>query len=455
MRKATCTLVHESVAYALRLLSAVMGYALLAGACVFPKLRPSVAQRSSLAHQIRTFRQHHPGPFIWCHAASAGEIEELIPLLDALREKNKDLVIMITAFSQSGLAALAREETRRRKMAKPLPWHFAALSPLDTPGHTRRAVEVASPALVLVVHRELWPNLWYAWTKHLVPICLMGCDWSRASFSYLWLSSWFLAKVSAVATVDEASTAQIAPWVSPGTLVKTCGSLRAERIRLRLQWERVLCTPTGTRREHSRELFVLASLHEADFEHLKPWLLSWHPTSPKVTFVFCPHNPNEKWVSRLDFWLKAQRWNVAEFPKNLSLLLSPSSPQEDAPQYQVVREVGHLISLYAVATTVYVGGSVKGKIHSVLEPALAECILFCGPQYQASVHARELVAWGAMRVIPSYSRSASCPRKAHTDGKRKVQAYSQQLLQKKPLDCIEKLLEPILKKRCWPHLPVG
>ena len=86
-----------------------------------------------------------PGRRIWMHCASLGEFEQGRPVLEALRERFPDAVIIVTFFSSSGY-----EVRKNYKGAD----HVFYL-PTDSAAHASRFVDLIQPSLVLWVKSYL------------------------------------------------------------------------------------------------------------------------------------------------------------------------------------------------------------------------------------------------------------------------------------------------------------
>ncbi len=89
-----------------------------------------------------------PGPLIWAHGASVGEMLAVVPLVEGLRARNFNVLVT------SGTVTSARLAERRLP-----PGAIHQFIPLDAPRYTARFLEHWQPNLALLAESDLWPNL--------------------------------------------------------------------------------------------------------------------------------------------------------------------------------------------------------------------------------------------------------------------------------------------------------
>jgi 3-deoxy-D-manno-octulosonic-acid transferase len=113
-----------------------------------------------------------PGPLIWLHAASVGEMLAVIPLIERLRAK--DFAVLVTSGTVTS-AALAQQRLPAGVLHQ--------FVPLDAPRFVDRFLNHWRPSLALFVESDFWPNLILACADRGVPIILVNGRVSERSFS--------------------------------------------------------------------------------------------------------------------------------------------------------------------------------------------------------------------------------------------------------------------------------
>jgi 3-deoxy-D-manno-octulosonic-acid transferase len=113
-----------------------------------------------------------PGPLIWAHGASVGEMLAVIPLVEGMRARNFNVLVT------SGTVTSARLADRRLPEGA-----IHQFVPLDTPRYAARFFEHWRPNLALLAESDLWPNLILACTERDIPLILVNGRLSERSFT--------------------------------------------------------------------------------------------------------------------------------------------------------------------------------------------------------------------------------------------------------------------------------
>jgi 3-deoxy-D-manno-octulosonic-acid transferase len=113
-----------------------------------------------------------PGPLVWAHGASVGEMLAVIPLVESLRARNFNVLVT------SGTVTSARLAERRLPQGA-----IHQFIPLDAPRYTARFLEHWQPNLALLAESDLWPNLIIACAERKVPLILVNGRLSERSFT--------------------------------------------------------------------------------------------------------------------------------------------------------------------------------------------------------------------------------------------------------------------------------
>jgi len=112
---------------------------------------------------------------IWVHTVSVGEVRAAKPLIQALALKGQPIIL--THFTPTGRAEgqrLLAEEIRRGQV-------WQQWVPYDLPGAMRRFWRQYKPSLVILIEREVWPNLVHVAREHSIPVVLASARLSEKS----------------------------------------------------------------------------------------------------------------------------------------------------------------------------------------------------------------------------------------------------------------------------------
>lgn len=120
-------------------------------------------------------RPRPDGALIWLHAASVGEAQSLLRLVDILLKSDPDLKVLMT----TGTVTSARILEHRLDPARAVHQYI----PLDHPDWTRRFLDHWKPQLVLWAESELWPNMLSGLAKRDIPAALVNARLSPKSYA--------------------------------------------------------------------------------------------------------------------------------------------------------------------------------------------------------------------------------------------------------------------------------
>ena len=140
-----------------------------------------------------------------------------------------------------------------------------------------------------------------------------------------------------------------------------------------------------------QEVLIFASLWPKDFEAVKGALTALLASPTPYRIVLVPHEPKGPFVGKLLQWFEDKNVAAKAWSKWL--------PCPDETSHLVVDGVGFLAELYRVASAVFVGGSFKGRVHNVIEPAGYGKPVFTGPFIQNSGEAQEMRRDGILTQV--------------------------------------------------------
>ena len=103
------------------------------------KAKEFVRGRQKIWPQLEHFKAEHQGPVIWFHAASLGEFEQGLPVMQSVRQQFPNHQLVVSFFSPSGFL--------HRKNHPVASW--VCYLPLDTPKNARRFVETLKPEMIM------------------------------------------------------------------------------------------------------------------------------------------------------------------------------------------------------------------------------------------------------------------------------------------------------------------
>ncbi|MEK7232970.1 MAG: glycosyltransferase N-terminal domain-containing protein [Elusimicrobiota bacterium] len=320
-----------------------------------------------------TLDRLHGREIWWFHAASAGEVAGLAPILEAISKKNA-AALVLTTTTRSG-----RDAARALTCVS-----WAQLAPLDAWPFVARFLKALCARRLILAETELWPTTLILARRAGLSPALVNARLTQKSLSRYLPVSAFLAPaldaLSLVAAQSEDDAARFAALGVPRERVTVTGNAKYDRevVPSASVCARAKVAALGWERD---PLFVAGSTHPYEEEMVIAAYLAARRASPRLRLVIAPRHL-ERAADAADLLSHAgltfSRWSGAPVPDCSALLLD---------------EMGVLPSFYALARAAFVGGTlVKVGGHNLLEPALAGVPVLFGPHTDHIERPAEMLA---------------------------------------------------------------
>lgn len=312
-----------------------------------------VLKRDWQALQQRLARSPaEPGPHLWLHAASNGELASIRPVIDALRADRPDLPLLVTCNSTTGVALAER-------------WGLPArLAPLDLWWVARRMHRDWDVRAHLTMESELWPHRTLACPG---PVFIMGGRLSEAT-ARGWrmlggLHRRLLQRIAFVSAQDTGSAKRYReaglPEAAAGPVVDL-KALYAADPRHDVALEAVF--------DRART-WLAASTHKGEEEQVLAAHKLAREAEPGLRLILAPRHPrrgDEVEALIRDSGLDCARRSRDEPPGGADIYLADT--------------MGEMPLFYGLAGRVFIGGTLTDRGgHTPYEPAAYGAALLRGP----------------------------------------------------------------------------
>lgn len=331
------------------------------------RLATSRRYRTGLRQRFgRVPRRTSERPCLWIHGVSVGEIKAASPLVRAVRDSHPEVEIVLSATTPTGYALA------RRLYADHLVFYY----PLDFSWVVSRTFRRIRPTWVVLVELEIWPNLLRCANRRHVPVAVVnGRISSRSYRGYLRLRS-FLPQFSRIALYCVQSEVYCERFrdlgVDPRRL-RVTGNVKFDSFgdKLDVRVDDSLRSTFGLDR---RDLVVVGgSTHDTEEVQLFETVQALAARGLRLRLILAPRHPER--TGDVAQQLKERGAIVRRLTE-----LRRSHEHAQPGELVLVDTIGELERVYALATVVFVGGSlVPTGGHNMLEPAaLGKAVLF-GP----------------------------------------------------------------------------
>ncbi len=322
-------------------------------------------------------------PGIWFHAVSVGEVMASLYLVQALASSCKTRGVWLSTVTSTG-QAVAKAKAQGIQETFYLPY--------DLPWSVRRAIHRLRPGLFVTVETELWPNLLMDMRAHNIPSALVNGRISDRSFPrYRKFKALFRPVLECFDLFcmqsQESAERLVAMGANPAK-VHVVGNLKFDLSIPQVQethWRALLGIP------QEALVWVAGSTHPGEEEVLLKAFLSASRSFPGLYLILAPRAPErfqevETLVACLGVKIRRR-----------------SRPGGKEARVILLDSMGELAQLYALATVVFIGGSLTNKGgHNPLEAAVHGKPIVFGPHMENFREiASLLLQAGASRSISS------------------------------------------------------
>ena len=312
---------------------------------------------------------------LWMHAASLGEFEQGLPVLEKIEIAYSDYKILITFFSPSGYEI--KKDTPVADLVTYLP--------LDTKKNAQEFIRLAKPKLAIFVKYEIWPNYLHALQHQHIPVLLISARFKKNQIyfkSYGFLMRKALKHITHFFVQDDNSKVLLESIGLKNSTVS--GDTRFDRVSEILKRDNSLLFMDRFKQNYM--CFVAGSTWPEDEEILINYI---NASSQHLKYVIAPHN------------IKLEHINKLKSSITKKTLLYSEIEDKELHDFEVliIDIIGLLTKIYSYADIAYVGGGFATGLHNTLEPAVFGIPVLIGPNYSGFKEAEELVEKKGILVI--------------------------------------------------------
>lgn len=310
---------------------------------------------------------------IWIHAASLGEYEQAVPIIEEIKKVSPQKKILVTFFSPSGY-----EVKKGSSLAD-----ITTYLPLDTPANAKKFLDLVNPEWALFIKYEFWPNYLAELKKREIKTLLVSGAFRRDQLFFKPYGKWMRPYLETFEYffVQNESSRELLHQIGFKN-VTISGDTRFDRVSRQLEQDNniefisrfkddKLCVVCGSTWPEDEELLV-------DFINKSP---------REVKFIIAPHALKPAKIKELSNQLEVSTVTYSDMEgKNL----------QDYKVF-IIDTIGLLTRMYSYAEIAYVGGAAgKTGLHNILEPATFGIPIIIGKNFSRFPEAIDLQKLGGL-----------------------------------------------------------
>lgn len=304
----------------------------------------------------------------WVHAVSVGEVQLALRLIHTWRPLFKGAGYLLTTTTVAGYEVASKSIH---------PDDALSFFPMDFAWTVRSFIRAASPAKVVMVETEIWPNLICELSNQGIPTYIMNGRISDRAISKYRLVRFFLrgilSQLSGIGVQDELMRDRFVELGAPKEIVKITGNIKYD-------WQPPDREPAeieevkNSLRAVSTQWFLAASTHEGEEAAVFDMAEAIWQKHPKAGILIAPRHIHR--VSAIEEL--ARQKGVA-----LKKVFDEGKNDYDVKESKrvwLLDRMGWLAFLYEAMDIVFVGGSLAPiGGHNIVEPAFFAKPVLVGP----------------------------------------------------------------------------
>jgi 3-deoxy-D-manno-octulosonic-acid transferase len=316
---------------------------------------------------------------IWFHAASLGEYEQGLPVIEKIKEKYTTHKIVVTFFSPSGY------EVRKNNAVADVTVYL----PLDTKKNAKQFLELVHPELVFFIKYEYWPNYLNELRKLKTPTYLISGIFRENQLFFNWYGGFYRKALETFTYffVQNESSKKLLLQLGK-TNVAVSGDTRFDRVATILEKDNTLDFIEAFKNDTLT--IVVGSSWPKDESLLVDFI---NQTNEKVKFIIAPHNIKSEQIQELKNSISKKVVLFSDVGTGHDLSL------QDFDVF-IIDTIGILTKIYSYADIAYVGGGFGNPgVHNILEPATFGVPIVIGSNFSHFAEATALVNMGGCSSI--------------------------------------------------------
>ena len=305
---------------------------------------------------------------IWFHAASLGEYEQGLPVIEAIKQQFPTHKIVVTFFSPSGY------EVRKNNTVADVTVYL----PLDTISNAKQFIKLVHPEMVFFIKYEYWPNYLNELKKQQIKTYLISGILRENQAFFKWYGGFYrnALKTFDYFFVQNESSKTLLQSIGFNN-VKVSGDTRFDRVVSILERDNSL--DFIEQFKDNKTTIVIGSSWPKDESLLVKYI---NQSSDDVKFIIAPHNIKQEQIQELK--------NV--ITKKTILFSEKDNVDLSNSNVFIIDTIGILTKIYSYADIAYVGGGFGNPgVHNILEPATFGVPVVIGPNYSHFAEATALV----------------------------------------------------------------
>jgi len=349
------------------------------------KIRVGLAGRFESIHILNKYfnQDNIKSNIYWFHCSSYGEYLQVEQIINGLKKKENNCIILLSFFSPSGFVNCKNDNVDCKIY---LPFDFLWI--------IKKAIKIVSPNAIVLANNDIWYNFLNVSQSKNIKTYLIGAE-SKQFHKNIFSTAYYIYKpiyfsFSKIFAVDENDQKDIFNYLKNKTIseIPITGNPRFDQVIQRSKKQHERGKIDISKRE---DILLMASMHKEDRNMILAQLIKYLKNT-NIQVYWISHEPNSQ----------ENKYLCNIFNRNslsTEVIDSIKSIVQTDSRIVIINTVGVLADLYWITKVAYVGGGFSSGVHNLMEPAVAGVPMIFGPRYKKFKEAVEIVSQNAGRSI--------------------------------------------------------
>jgi len=323
------------------------------------------------------FNQVKPNSLIyWFHCSSYGEYLQIDPVIEGIKKKKINSIILLSFFSPSGYDNVHNQNVDC-KVYIPLDFYWTVNSVLD----------LVRPNKIIFATSDLWYNfIWLAKRKNIDTV-LIGAKskkyFVRKLSFYHYVYKPIYRSITKIFTINKNDKIVLNRYIggSNSHTVYEMGNPRYDQVIANA--EKILYDNKKPILKRG-DIILFASMHSEDRNLILSHTMRYIEKNKNLQIVWVSHEPTDQENKYLESMFTRRNISV-------SVIDSMENFSDNESRVKIINIVGALSKLYWKVKVAYIGGGFSTGVHNLMEPSVAGVPTIFGPNYNEFDEALEIL----------------------------------------------------------------
>ena len=349
------------------------------------KIRVGLAGRFESIHILNKYfnQDNIKSNIYWFHCSSYGEYLQVEQIINGLKKKENNCIILLSFFSPSGFVNCKNDNVDCK-----------IYLPFDFLWTIKKAIKIVSPNAIVLANNDIWYNFLNVSQSMNIKTYLIGAE-SKRFYKNKFSAAYYFYKpiyfsFSKIFAVDDNDQKDIFNYLNNKSIseIPITGNPRFDQVIQRSKKQHERGKIDISKRE---DILLMASMHKEDRNMILAQLIKYLKNT-NIQVYWISHEPNSqenKYLSNI-FNRNSLSTEVIDSIQSIGQIDS---------RIVIINAVGVLADLYWTTKVAYIGGGFSSGVHNLMEPAVAGVPMIFGPRYKKFKEAVEIVSQNAGRSI--------------------------------------------------------